>query len=68
MDESGGTHAMDSFWQQTTTYCVLLLAVVFEVYHIEWGRAHAGRRISDKAIKKDRENNVCVWNFAARLG
>ena len=46
------------FDNKTAIYSVLLSALVFEVYKIEWGHENAGRWISDKVIKKDLEKRV----------
>jgi hypothetical protein len=64
------------FWQQTAICPVSLWALVVELHPLNWARAQAVRRISDKAIMKELEEQrvcvcvcvcACVWNFAANL-
>ena len=56
----------NSFWQQIAIYSVPISVLVFEVYQIAWGRAHAARRISDKAIKEDREEQRVRMKFLGK--
>jgi len=55
------------FWQQTAICPVSLWALVVELHPLNWGRAQALRRISDKVTMKELEESVCV-KFCSKLG
>jgi len=57
-----------SFWQQTVLCPVSLWALVIKLHPLNWARAQAVRRMSDKVTMKELEEHcVCVSNFAADL-
>jgi hypothetical protein len=48
------------FWRQTTVCPVSLRALVVGLHKLNWARAQAIRRISDKVEVKELEERVCV--------
>jgi len=56
------------FWKQIAICPVSLWELVVELHPLNWTRAQAVRRISEKKSQwKSLKNNVCVRNFAANL-
>ena len=60
-------------WQQTAICPIPVRALVVKLHPLNWARAQAVRRISDKVMKELEEQHiymcvcVCVWNIPTNL-